>query len=318
MKNFILLEKKVPKKIFNRIRIDKVLPKLFPIFSRNYFKKCINKNYVLVNNIIITSPNFKIMEGDILNIKIFFKQEKFFLPQKIKLNIVYEDTFLLIINKPSSLVVHPGYGNSHNTLLNGLIFYYKNIITIPQNGIVHRLDKDTTGLIIIAKTISTYFILKKMIKLRKIYREYDAIVLGKIKFGGMINAPIKRHKFKRTHMTVSINGKTAITHYKIKKKFNTCTWLKVKLETGRTHQIRVHMLYIKHPIVGDKKYKYYLNFFKDLNNSKLYSVIKSFPRQALHASKLKFFHPITNKKMYFKINLPQDMINLIYKLNVEV
>ncbi|CAL4322561.1 Ribosomal large subunit pseudouridine synthase D [Buchnera aphidicola (Chaitophorus sp. 3695)] len=319
MKNFILLEKKVPKKIFNQFRIDKALSKLFPICSRNYFKRCIHKGYVLVNNIIIKSPDFKIMEGDILNVKKFFKKDKSLVSEKINLSIVYEDKFLLIINKPSSLVVHPGYGNKHNTLLNGLIFYYKNIKKIPQTGIVHRLDKDTTGLIIIAKTISSYFILKKMIKLRKINREYDAVVLGKIKFGDVINAPIKRHKFYRTHMTVSLDGRNAVTHYKVRKKFSTCTWLKIRLETGRTHQIRVHMLYIKHPIVGDKKYKYYLNFFKDLNNnSKLFNVIKNFPRQALHASKLKFFHPITNKKMSFKIGLPQDMIELIYKLDQKI
>lgn len=315
MKNFILLEKKVPKKIFNRIRIDKVLPKLFPVFSRNYFKKCIYKNYVLVNNNIIRSPDFKIMEGDILSVKKILKKNKYLIPESIKLNIVYEDEFLLIINKPSSLVVHPGHGNSHNTLLNGLIFYNKNIINIPQSGIVHRLDKDTTGLIIIAKKISVYFILKKMIKLRRIVREYDALVLGKISFGGIVDAPIKRHKIRRTHMSVSDDGKYAITYFKVKKKFKICTWLKIRLETGRTHQIRVHMLHIKHPVVGDQKYKYHLNFFKNLNNSKAFNLIKNFSRQALHASKLKFLHPIKNKKMCFKIDLPKDMSNLICQLD---
>ncbi|CAL4322786.1 Ribosomal large subunit pseudouridine synthase D [Buchnera aphidicola (Chaitophorus populicola)] len=318
MKSFILLEKKVPKKIFNKSRIDIVLSKLFLIYSRNYFKQCILKGYVLVNNSIIRNPDYKVMERDIINIKIFLKKEKFFIPEKINLNIIYEDEFLLILNKSSSLVVHPGHGNSHNTLLNGLIFYYKNIKNIPQSGIVHRLDKDTTGLIIIAKTIVSYFVLKKMIKLRKICREYDAIVLGKIKYGGTINAPIARDRIKRTHMTVSLDGRNAITHYRVKKRFKACTWLKIRLETGRTHQIRVHMLYIKHPIVGDQKYKYYLNFFKNLRNSKLFHVIRSFPRQSLHASQLKFLHPITNKKMCFKINLPKDIIDLIHKLNQEI
>ncbi|NIH16555.1 MAG: RluA family pseudouridine synthase [Buchnera aphidicola (Periphyllus lyropictus)] len=311
MKRLVLLTKIVSKKIFNKNRIDKFLAQCFKKYSRNHFKKCIIKKYVTVNDKIITSPDFKIKKGDIIHVKYYYKVVNYFTPEKIFLNIIYEDKYCLVINKPHSLVVHPGHGNYSGTLLNGLIYYYKDILNIPRAGIIHRLDKDTTGLIIIAKTISMYFLLKKMMKLRKIHREYKALVFGKIKNEGLINAPIGRNKFKRTCMAVTLDGKESLTYYTVKKKYKFFTLLKLKLLTGRTHQIRVHMLHIKHPILGDQKYKCNLNFFKGFNNSILFNKVKNFHRQVLHAYKIKFIHPFKNKIIKLKIKFPQDIKKLL-------
>ncbi|CAL4322491.1 RluA family pseudouridine synthase [Buchnera aphidicola] len=311
MKNLICLHQVVLKKKFNKYRLDKFLSIIFSEYSRNHFKKCILENCVYVNNKIINSPDFKIMKGDFLYVKFFSKKINIFSPKKMFLDIVYEDKYLLIINKSSALVVHPGFGNYTGTLLNGLINKYPFIKKIPRAGIIHRLDKDTSGLIIVAKTFSAYFLLKKMMKKRKIIREYQAIVLGKIKYGGLINAPISRNIKKRTCMQVNSNGKQAITYYSIKKIYKNYTLLKIRLKTGRTHQIRVHMLYIKHPIIGDQKYKCNYNLFQGLTESSEFNRIKSFPRQALHAYKVIFIHPITKKKIFVKLNLPQDMLEFL-------
>ncbi|USS94390.1 RluA family pseudouridine synthase [Buchnera aphidicola] len=311
MKNLIFLRNVVLKKKFNKYRLDKFLSLSYPKYSRNHFKKCILKNCVFVNNTIVNSPDFRIMKGDSLNVKFFSKQSDNLSPQKMSLDIVYEDKYLLVINKKPSLVVHPGFGNDTGTLLNGLINYYKFIKKIPRAGIIHRLDKDTSGLIIIAKTFLSYLLLKKMMKKREITREYQAIVLGKIKYGGCINAPISRNLKKRTCMTVSSFGKHAITYYSIKKKYRYYTLLKIRLKTGRTHQIRVHMLYIQHPILGDKKYRCNYNIFKGLEKSSEFYKVKNFPRQALHAYKINFIHPITKKKIVIRLNLPKDMQNFL-------
>ncbi|CAL4322507.1 Ribosomal large subunit pseudouridine synthase D [Buchnera aphidicola (Periphyllus testudinaceus)] len=314
MNNTVFLKKIISKKKFNKCRVDKVLSKLFPKYSRSNFKKSILKNYLYVNNSIVNSPNFKIKKGDFLNIKLKIEKKCIF-PEDIFLDIIYEDKYLLVINKPSSLVVHPGIKNFKGTLLNGLIYHFKNIKKLPRAGIIHRLDKDTTGLIIVAKTVSSYCLLKKMMKLRKIIRKYKALVLGKVLYGGFVNSPIQRNKNRRTCMTINCLGKKSVTHYKVKKKFKNSTFLKLRLETGRTHQIRVHMLSINHPIVGDKKYKCNLNnFFKLKKNNNSFKLIKNFNRQALHAYKIIFIHPITKKKIILKSKLPKDMNNLISNL----
>ncbi|NIG99276.1 MAG: RluA family pseudouridine synthase [Buchnera aphidicola (Periphyllus acericola)] len=311
MKNTIILNKIITTNNFNKIRLDKVLSILFSKYSRTVFKKSILNNNVYINNVLINSPRFKVKKGDFLKIKLIFETMDFFVPEKMYLDIIYEDKYLLVINKPSSLVVHPGFKNNNYTLLNGLLYYNKIFFKLPRAGIIHRLDKDTTGLIIIAKKMSSYFLLIKMMKKRKIIRKYKAVVLGKIKNGGFINAPIIRNKKKRTCMVVNQLGKNSITHYKILKNFNYSTLLKLRLETGRTHQIRVHMFYIRHPIVGDLKYKINYNYFCGLEQSKSFKFIKIFPRQALHAYKLIFSHPIKKKKIFLKINLPKDMENLL-------
>ncbi|WP_343128455.1 RluA family pseudouridine synthase [Buchnera aphidicola (Kurisakia onigurumii)] len=247
------------------------------------------------------------------------QQQKKIFPeeQKIFFDIIYEDKYLLIINKPENLVMHHGHGNYTGTLLDILLEKYDFLKYIPRSGIVHRLDKNTSGLLIIAKTLESYFILKKDLKNRKITREYEAIVHGLIFFDNTIIEKINRHPVHRIKMCVSKQGRNAITHYKVIKRLKFYTHIKVILETGRTHQIRVHMDYIHHPIVGDSLYKGSNGIYKKIisKNSKKYNFyFYDFHRQALHAKKISLLHPISKNKMKWEISLPKDLMNLIYNL----
>jgi 23S rRNA pseudouridine1911/1915/1917 synthase len=294
-------------------RLDQVLAKLFKQYSRAYLKKLILKNQVFLNKKIINQPDKKILVGEEITIYPFLKNVLFDVPENIILDIIYEDRDILVINKPVGLVVHPGPGNNQGTVLNALLYHYKNIKNLPRAGIIHRLDKNTSGLMIIAKTVFSYNYLLNLLKKRKIIREYEAIVTGKMISGGTINQPIMRHRTKRTCMTVHHLGKKSVTHYKIIHRFTYHTHILVRLETGRTHQIRVHMLYIKHPLVGDPCYNGIhrrINYKKDRKSEK----ISKFSRQALHASHLSFKHPITHNLMSWTIPLPQDMQDLLLLL----
>lgn len=291
------------------IRLDKALSILLPNHSRSYLKKCILNNEIYIDNVLCNKPS-KMLRGK--NITIYEKiecndSEK---PENIPLNIVYEDEHLLLINKPCGLVVHPGAGNLTGTMLNGLIFKLKNNVTIPRSGIVHRLDKNTTGLIIVAKTILSYLKLVQQLKNKEIIREYKTIVHGVVNTNGTLCAPIKRDSIKRTKMAVNNQGKLAITHYKILKKFKNYTYLRIRLETGRTHQIRVHMSYMNHSVVGDSLYYNYNNRIKNVLKKKN-NFIDNFSRQALHATFIRLIHPITNKLMEWEIDIPEDMKKLI-------
>ncbi|WP_340147592.1 RluA family pseudouridine synthase [Buchnera aphidicola] len=311
-KKIVTLQKVIKKNSYINQRLDKILSKIFPNYSRSCFKKWILKGYVSINGKIVNIPKKKIMLLDKLVVKGRIYTKTFY-PEKIFLNIIYEDKYLMIINKPCNMVVHPGYGNENKTLLNGLLFYNNLLKLVPRAGIVHRLDKNTTGLLIIAKTIKTYFLLQKMLKFRKIYREYRAIVNGSLFGSGSIKVPISRHFFNRTKMSVSIFGKLSKTYYTVLENFPYHTLLKIFLKTGRTHQIRVHMLYLNYPILGDPLYKKKLFFNKYLNHKTL-NILNNFKRQALHAYKLKFLHPITKKIIKIKSLLPEDMQKIIFYL----
>ncbi|WP_167553836.1 23S rRNA pseudouridine(1911/1915/1917) synthase RluD [Buchnera aphidicola] len=294
-------------------RLDLVLSKLFKEYSRSYLKNLIIMNRVLVNKNVLNQPDKKILGGEIITIYPFPKDVLFNIPENIFLNIIYEDNEILVINKPAGLVVHPGSGNEKGTILNALLYHYKNIKDLPRAGIVHRLDKDTSGLMVIAKTVFSYHYLLSELKKRKITREYEAIVKGKMISGGTINQPIMRHRTKRTCMMVHHLGKKSVTHYKIINRFKFHTHIAIGLETGRTHQIRVHMLYIKHPLVGDPYYggsKIQLDYIKDKKLNKIYQ----FSRQALHASHLSFHHPANNNLVSWTIPLPNDMQELILQI----
>ncbi|WP_050793195.1 23S rRNA pseudouridine(1911/1915/1917) synthase RluD [Buchnera aphidicola] len=294
-------------------RLDLVLSELFKEYSRSYLKRLIIMNRVLVNKTVVNQPDKKILGGEILTIRPFYEDILFNKPENIFLNIVYEDNDILVINKPSGLVVHPGSGNKQGTILNGLLYHYKNIQDLPRAGIVHRLDKFTSGLMVIAKTIFSYNYLLGLLKKRKIIREYEGIVKGRMISGGTVNEPIMRHRYKKTCMMVHHSGKKSVTHYKIINRFKFYTHIGIRLETGRTHQIRVHMLYIKYPLVGDPCYggsNIQLDYIKNKNMNTIYK----FPRQALHASRLSFYHPITKNLMSWTIPLPQDMQELILKI----
>ncbi len=304
------------KNIFNKKRLDITIKKYIKKYSRNKIIKLIKNKCVNVNNIIITKQSKIIKKNDIINIKKINNNIKI-KPSKIPINIIYEDKYILIINKKNNSIVHPGSGNYNNTILNSIIYYYPKIIKkkIPRCGIIHRLDKNTTGLLIIAKSIKSYNNLIKQIKKNKIKRIYKSIVFGKIKNNGYINKPISRNKYKRTIMSINKNGKKAITHYKKIKIFNFCTLLKIKLQTGRTHQIRTHMNYINHPIIGEKIYTN-KNIKKYKISKKTTKIIKNIKRQMLHASILKFKHPINNNIIKINSKLPKDFINLIIYLKV--
>ena len=216
----------------------------------------------------------------------------------------------MVINKPRDLVVHPGAGNQDGTILNALLAHYPDIELVPRAGIVHRLDKDTTGLMVIAKTVSAQTHLVDQLQQRVMSREYEAVAYGTMVGGGLVDEPIGRHATKRTLMAVRETGKPAVTHFRIIEKFRAHTHLRLKLETGRTHQIRVHMAHIKHPLVGDAAYGGRARLPKGAS-PEFVALLRRFDRQALHAIQLSLFHPETEEWMSWQAPLPQDMVELL-------
>ncbi|WP_348666150.1 23S rRNA pseudouridine(1911/1915/1917) synthase RluD [Arsenophonus symbiont of Ornithomya chloropus] len=291
-------------------RLDKVLVSLFPDYSRSQIKKWILNNRVQVNNEYVNSPKKKVVGNEKVLINLVIKKNICTEAENIPLNIVYEDDAILVINKPANLVMHPGIKNLNGTLLNTLLFHYPENINVPRAGIIHRLDKGTTGLIVIAKTITAHSNLSQAIKNRKVIREYDAIVNGLVQCSGIVDQPIARHPSKRIHMAINKIGKPAITHYKIIEKFRIHTRVKLRLETGRTHQIRVHMAHINHHVVGDPVYYGSVRSLKGFSESFI-KMLKTFNRQALHAKKLRLYHPITGNLMEWCVEPPRDMLMLI-------
>ena len=228
------------------------------------------------------------------------------LAENIPLDVVYEDADLLVINKPPGLVVHPGAGNREGTLLNALLHHLPSLAALPRAGIVHRLDKDTSGLLVVAKTEPARQHLIAQLAARTVEREYVALIGGVLITGGTVEAPIGRHRHDRTRMAVSSRGKQAVSHYRVLKKYRAHTLAQIKLESGRTHQIRVHMAHLHHPVVGDPVYGGRLRLPKGCSES-LAEQLRGFKRQALHAVKLSLVHPVTGKKMSWAASVPQDM-----------
>ena len=244
------------------LRLDQVLADLFPEYSRSKLKTWIQDGNVAVNGEVITVPRHKMQMDELVTVQAEMDVQVTSEAQDIALNIVYEDEHILVINKPADLVVHPGAGNPSGTVLNALLNHCPEIDKVPRAGIVHRLDKDTTGLMVVAKTIPAQTHLVDQLQRREMSREYEAVALGTMVAGGIVDAPIGRHATKRTHMAVREMGKPAVTHFRVIEKFRAYTHLRLKLETGRTHQIRVHMAHIKHPLLGDQVYGGVLVFLK--------------------------------------------------------
>ena len=293
-------------------RLDQVLAELFSEHSRTRLQEWIRNGQVRVNDRILRQRD-KVAGGESVKIITTFTEHDSWKPEQISLQIIYEDNYVIILNKPPGLVVHPGAGNPEHTLLNALLFHDPDLNIVPRAGIVQRLDKNTSGLMVIARTPEVHTCLVAEMQERKIKREYQAIISGTIIAGGTIDKPVGRHPRHRTRMAVIETGKPAITHYRIITKYRAYTHIKVQLETGRTHQIRVHMAWLGHPIVGDPVYSGRSKIPKGINNE-LTSIIKSFPRQALHASALEFRHPDSGKTVNFEAALPEDMENLIKAL----
>ena len=290
-------------------RLDQAIAELFDEYSRSRLKEWILAGCVKVNGEVITRARTKMRGDESIEINAVIEQEERWQAQDIALDIVYEDEHILVINKPAGLVVHPGAGNPDGTVLNALLNHYPEIEQVPRAGIVHRLDKDTTGLMVVAKTVLAQTKLVSMIQARNITREYEAIAIGQMTAGGMVEQPIGRHPTKRTHMAVDPFGKEAITRYRIAEKFRAHTRIRLRLETGRTHQIRVHMAYLRHALLGDPVYS---GRPKPVKNSspELLEAMRGFRRQALHAIKLQLEHPITGELMRWQAPIPDDMKNM--------
>ena len=295
---------------YGGLRLDQVLAQLLPEYSRSRLQAWVEAGQVLVNG-APASVKQKVWGGESIELEPQANPaEQPYLAEDIALNIVFEDDSIIIINKPVGLVVHPGSGNWQGTLLNALLHHAPALAEVPRAGIVHRLDKDTSGLLVVAKTLIAQTDLVRQLQERSVRREYLALVWGDVLRNGMVDAPIDRHPSQRTKMAVRPEGKPAITHYSVEQRFSVCTLLRCKLETGRTHQIRVHMAHLQHPLVGDSIY------IKGPQKCPLLlrDVLTKFPRQALHAERLGLEHPETGEWMEWQVNMPDDMQQLLNEI----
>ncbi|HHE9985943.1 TPA: 23S rRNA pseudouridine(1911/1915/1917) synthase RluD [Haemophilus influenzae] len=297
-------------------RLDQTLAELFPEYSRSRLKTWIEADLVKLNDRITNIPREKVFGGERIEIIVEVEDETRFEAENIPLNIVYEDDDIIVINKPKDLVVHPGAGNPNGTVLNALLYHYPPISEVPRAGIVHRLDKDTTGLMVVAKTIPAQTKLVRDLQKRKITREYEAVASGIMTKGGTVDQPMARHATKRTLMAVHPMGKPAVTHYRIMENYRNYTRLRLRLETGRTHQIRVHMAHIAHPLLGDQTYGGRPRPPKNASEDFM-EVLRNFKRQALHAVMLRLAHPITGEMMEWYAPLPDDFVELLNALKAD-
>lgn len=296
------------------LRLDQAIANSFPEYSRSKLKTWILDGSVTINGEVCTTPRQKLLGFERIEINAVAEIQVEHEPEAIDLDVIFEDDEILVINKPADLVVHPGAGNPQGTILNALLDRYPEINTVPRAGIVHRLDKDTTGLMVVAKTLTAQTHLVEQLQSRTMSREYEAIVTGSLVAGGFVDAPIGRHATKRTLMAVRDIGKPAVTHYRVIKKFRAHTHLRLKLESGRTHQIRVHMAHIKHPIAGDPAYGGRPRIPKNMDEDCL-QLLRTFKRQALHAAQLSLYHPATEEWLSWKAPLPDDMQGLLKHLS---
>lgn len=303
-------------------RLDHYIAQLQPDYSRENLKASIKNSDVQINSMVITKPRTSVQTGQCitLNLPELPPHNDHWQAQDMPLDIIYADDHLYIINKPAGLVVHPGAGNPACTLVNALLHLDPHLEKLPRAGLIHRLDKDTSGLLVIARTLEAHTHLVRLLQARDITREYEAIVYGTMISGGTVDKAMGRHPKQRLRMAIlPQGGKAAVTHYRVKQRFPAHTHIKVLLETGRTHQIRVHMQSIGHPIVGDPLYqgtRGRLALPKGMSNT-LRQACCDFPRQALHAKRLAFKHPMTQQELSWEAPTPQDMQDLLALLQLE-
>ena len=307
----ISLRQEVPFALGYR-RFDQIAAELFPDYSRSRLQQWIKDGQLTVDGQTMRGRD-KLIGGETLALEAALEAEGEWQAQDIELDIVYEDDSILVINKSPDLVVHPGAGNPDGTLLNALLFHCPALATIPRAGIVHRLDKDTSGLLVVAKTLQAQNHLVDQLQDRSMGREYEAVVQGYMTGGGTVDEPIGRHGTQRTKMAVNPMGKEAITHYWVLERFPSHTHIRVKLETGRTHQIRVHMSHIGYPLVGDSTYAARSRLTKGIG-PELRQTLLNFGRQALHARKLGLIHPETEDWMEWEAEAPADFKALLAAL----
>ena len=290
-------------------RLDQVLAELLDGYSRTRIKEWIDAGQVLVNGSKLR-PKDKVLGGESVEVSASLPDVVDVAAEKIRLNIVHEDKHVLVLNKPAGLVVHPGAGNAAGTLQNALLHFDEKLAKLPRAGIVHRLDKDTSGLMVVARTVKAHTELVRAIEAREVQREYEAVCVGVMTGGGVVDAPIDRHPVDRLKMAIRQSGREAVTHYRVVTRFRGHTHVSLKLESGRTHQIRVHMMHIRYPLVGDRVYGGRMVLPKGAA-PELVDALRGFKRQALHAAKLVFAHPVTGKPVENQAALPEDIQGLL-------
>ena len=295
-------------------RFDQALAEMFPDYSRSRLSGWIKSGAVTLDG-AQAAPRQLLRGGEQVRLQVELENEVTSAPEDIALDIVHEDEHLLVLNKPAGLVVHPGAGNPAGTLLNALLHHDSRLAELPRGGIVHRLDKDTSGLMVVAKTLATCTALIDLLSRHEVERQYEAVVLGTMVSGGMVDAPIGRHMGDRLRQSVrdEEDGKHAVTHYRLRERFRAHSLLQCQLETGRTHQIRVHMAHINHALLGDPLYGGGLKLPKGAS-PELIATLRDFRRQALHAERLSFVHPVYRELIQFEAGRPADLESLISAL----
>lgn len=294
------------------LRLDQALAKMFPEYSRSRLTAWLKSGSILVDGASVR-PRDKVAGGEEVALDAELEDREAAAPEPMTLDVAYEDDDVLVINKPAGLVVHPGAGNVSGTLMNGLLAHAAGLAALPRAGIVHRIDKLTTGLLVVGKTLEAHTALTRALADHDIRRQYVAVVTGVLTGGGRIDAPIGRHPVDRTRMAVRDAGKPAVTHYTVRERFAAHTAVDVSLETGRTHQIRVHFAYRRHPLVGDPVYGGRLALPKGASDEVI-AALRGFRRQALHAARLEFAHPTTGEPVVAEAPLPDDLESLLSTL----
>lgn len=300
---------------YGGLRLDQALVEMYPQFSRSRIKQWIEAGLVLVDG-QQPRPRDKVTGVEHVYLRAVLPPDVRVEPEDIPLTLVYEDEQVLVVDKPAGLVVHPGAGNPNGTLQNALLFHRPALATLPRGGIVHRLDKDTTGLMVVAGSIEAHASLVRQLDERSVGREYQAVCQGVLTAGGTVDAPIGRHRTDRLRMAVRDRGRPARTIYRVIERFRAHTHVLAKLETGRTHQIRVHFAHLRHPLVGDPVYGGRLRLPPG-DNAELAATLRGFRRQALHAGRLEFEHPATGETQSFEAAVPADFQALLEALRAD-
>jgi len=308
MPQTVQLQLTIPDEMRGR-RLDQALAEMVPEYSRSRLQQWIRAGQVLVDG-RVRQVREKVLGGEIVRIDAGIVEQTTNEAEPIPLDIIHEDADLLVINKPAGLVVHPAAGNPAGTLLNALLHYDSSLAGLPRAGIVHRLDKSTSGLMVVARNLTAHKRLVDALQARTVKREYLTVVNSVLTAGGRIEAPIGRHPVDRKRMAVVAGGKEAITHYRVEERFRAHTLVRVRLETGRTHQIRVHMAHQHFPVVGDPVYGGRLRLPRGAGDT-LKDVLSGFRRQALHATQLELVHPGTGETVAWHAAVPDDMAKLI-------
>ena len=289
-------------------RVDQALAELFPEFSRSRLTAWLKAGDITLDG-KVPRPRDAVRGGERVEVNATLEPATDSRPEPIRLSILHEDAHLLVINKPVGLVVHPGAGNPDGTLVNALLHHDPALAVLPRAGIVHRLDKETSGALIVARTLEAHTALVEQLAAREIHRQYEAIVNGTMIAGGTVDAPLDRHPVDRLRRAVREDGKPAVTHYRVRERFRAHTRIECVLETGRTHQIRVHMAHIRHPLVGDTLYGGTLRLPKAASDD-LVMTLRGFRRQALHAERVALSHPITGEALEILAPAPEDLLAL--------